>query len=297
MLFAAAINLASDLSFFSGEAIFALLALTMMEIVLGIDNIVFIAIVTGRLPEAKRPFARRVGLFLAMIMRIVLLMMIGWLMSLQATLFELSELLPDSGFRTYLLGASEVNEVSGRDLILLLGGLFLLFTAVREIHHKIEGIESDSDAEDLPSDVQDSSVNKEERVAVGGVLFRIAFMDMIFSLDSVITAVGMAKEIQIMVLAIIISVGVMIAFANQISDFVQTHPTVKMLALSFLMLIGLVLVSDAVGTPISKGYIYFAMVFSLCVEFLNLRMKFKRLRPSGVVEGETGTVRQSEGGE
>ena len=127
---------------------------------------------------------------------------------------------------------------------------------------------------------------------MGGILFRIAFMDIIFSLDSVITAVGMAKHIQIMVLAVIISVGVMIIFANQISDFVQSHPTVKMLALSFLMLIGLVLVSDAVGTPISKGYVYFAMVFSLFVEFLNLRMQFKRVRPSGLVEGETGTVRR-----
>ena len=293
MILAAGLELATDMSFLSGEAILALFALTMMEIVLGIDNIVFIAIVTGRLPEAKRSFARRVGLFLAMIMRIILLMMIGWLMGLQATMFELSEFVPDSGIKDYLIGDHEVNEVSGRDLILLVGGLFLLYTAVREIHHKIEGGQAESELGDLPAENEETSGPARHTVGIGGILVRIAFMDMIFSLDSVITAVGMAKDIQVMVLAIIISVGVMIVFANQISDFVQAHPTVKMLALSFLMLIGLVLVSDAVGTPISKGYVYFAMAFSLCVEFLNLRMKFKRVRPSGVSEGETGTLRRS----
>lgn len=293
MILASGLELATDMSFFSGEAILALFALTMMEIVLGIDNIVFIAIVTGRLPEAKRSFARRVGLFLAMIMRIILLMMIGWLMGLQATIFELSEFVPDSEIKDHLIGAQEVNEVSGRDLILLVGGLFLLYTAVREIHHKIEGGEAELESGDSRDENEETSDPARHAVRIGGILVRIAFMDMIFSLDSVITAVGMAKDIQIMVLAVIISVGVMIIFANQISDFVQAHPTVKMLALSFLMLIGLVLVSDAVGTPISKGYVYFAMAFSLCVEFLNLRMKFKRVRPSGVAEGETGTLRRS----
>ncbi|MCL4160564.1 UNVERIFIED_CONTAM: hypothetical protein GTU68_006433, partial [Idotea baltica] len=154
----------------------------------------------------------------------------------------------------------EVNEVSTRDLILLFGGLFLLYTAVREIHHKIEGGEEEDQA-------------RPGSITVSGVLLRIAFMDVIFSLDSVITAVGMANQIPIMVTAVIISVGVMIIFANQISDFVQEHPTVKMLALSFLILIGVVLVSEAAGTPVSKGYVYFAMVFSLLVEFLNLRMQ------------------------
>ena len=292
MLLASGLELATNMSFWSGEAIFALIALTMMEIVLGIDNIVFIAIITGRLPESKRPFARRVGLFLAMIMRIILLMMIGWLMGLGATIFELSDFVPDSGIKDYLIGAQEVNDVSGRDLILLIGGLFLLYTAVREIHHKIEGGEDESELGNLPGGKGPQAEQAKYSVGMGGILIRIAFMDMIFSLDSVITAVGMAKDIQIMVLAVVISVGVMIIFANQISDFVQTHPTVKMLALSFLMLIGLVLISDAVGTPISKGYVYFAMVFSLVVEFLNLRMKFKRVRPSGIDEGETGTVRR-----
>jgi len=281
-----------DMSFWSGESILALIALTMMEIVLGIDNIVFIAIITGRLPESKRSFARRVGLFLAMIMRILLLLMIGWLMGLEATVFTLSDMAPTVGMTGYLTANPEINDVSGRDLILLVGGLFLLYTAVREIHHKIEGGEEESEPGNLPDGKDNSGTPTAHSIGMGGILFRIAFMDIIFSLDSVITAVGMAKHIQIMVLAVIISVGVMIIFANQISDFVQSHPTVKMLALSFLMLIGLVLVSDAVGTPISKGYVYFAMVFSLFVEFLNLRMQFKRVRPSGLVEGETGTVRR-----
>ena len=216
-------------------------------------------------------------------------------MSLEEPLISLSELAPTAAMAESLAEDPEVNEISGRDLILLFGGLFLLYTAVREIHHKIEGGEEESELGNLPGDqggaadgitpVGASGV----KPALGGVLFRIAFMDVIFSLDSVITAVGMADHIQIMILAVIISVGVMIAFANQISDFVQSHPTVKMLALSFLMLIAVVLVSDAVGTPISKGYVYFAMAFSLLVEFLNLRMRLKRVRPS-VGEGETGAV-------
>ena len=292
MILASGLDLATDMSFWSGESILALIALTMMEIVLGIDNIVFIAIITGRLPESKRSFARRVGLFLAMIMRILLLLMIGWLMGLEATVFTLSDMAPTVGMTEYLTANPEINDVSGRDLILLVGGLFLLYTAVREIHHKIEGGEEESEPGNLPDGKDNSGTPTAHSIGMGGILFRIAFMDIIFSLDSVITAVGMAKHIQIMVLAVIISVGVMIIFANQISDFVQSHPTVKMLALSFLMLIGLVLVSDAVGTPISKGYVYFAMVFSLFVEFLNLRMQFKRVRPSGLVEGETGTVRR-----
>ena len=272
-------------SLFSGDAILALLALTLMEIVLGIDNIVFIAIITGRLPQDQRSFARRVGLFLAMIMRIALLTMIGWLMMAEKVLFRLSSLAPTEAMATYFMEEAEINEVTGRDLILLFGGLFLLYTAVREIHHKIEGGEDEAEIGNLPGDE-----GAAKAIGMGGVLFRIAFMDVIFSLDSVITAVGMADHIEIMVLAIVISVGVMIAFANQISDFVQDHPTVKMLALSFLMLIGVVLVSDAVGTPISKGYVYFAMAFSLMVEFFNLRMQMKRVRPSHG-EGETGTFR------
>jgi predicted tellurium resistance membrane protein TerC len=280
------IELASEIPLWSGQSLMALLTLTAMEIVLGIDNIVFIAIITGRLPESKRSFARRVGLFLAMIMRVLLLLVIGWMIGLEKPILSLADFAPTAAIKEQLQADPEINEVSGRDLILLFGGLFLLYTAVREIHHKIEGGEEESEVTDL-------SNSGSQRIGMGGVLFRIAFMDVIFSLDSVITAVGMADHIEIMILAVIISVGVMIVFANQISDFVQTHPTVKMLALSFLMLIGVVLISDGVGTPISKGYVYFAMAFSLMVEFFNLRMNLKRIRPSGGDEGETGTIRRS----
>tara|TARA_R110002049_G_scaffold27321_2_gene93978 strand:- start:37328 stop:38221 length:894 start_codon:yes stop_codon:yes gene_type:complete len=296
MLLASAIEIAEGTSLYSADSLIALLALTAMEIVLGIDNIVFIAIITGRLPPQKRSFARRFGLFLAMGMRIVLLMMIGWLMQLEGSLFQLSDFAPTARIAEELMADPHVNDVSGRDLILLFGGLFLLYTAVREIHHKIEGSEEEAEIGNLPFDEGGASdgVTPADQakpgITVGGVLFRIAFMDVIFSLDSVITAVGMAQHIEIMVLAIVISVGVMIIFANQISDFVQEHPTVKMLALSFLMLIGVVLVSESVGTPISKGYVYFAMGFSLTVEFLNLRMQMKRYRPSHG-EGEIGNTR------
>lgn len=282
-------------SLLSGDALLALLTLTLMEIVLGIDNIVFIAIITGRLPEEKRSFARRFGLVLAMVMRILLLMGIGYLMQLVHPIFHLSDFMPLESLAEYFRENEEANEVSGKDLILVFGGLFLLWTAVREIHHKIEGIDEEAEIGNLPGDTGGSadgitpvSNANRSKITVGGVLFRIAFMDIIFSLDSVITAVGMAEEIWIMVIAVVISVGVMIVFANQISEFVQDHPTVKMLALSFLILISVVLISEAAGTPISKGYVYFAMAFSLMVEFLNLRMSMKRVRPSKG-EGETGT--------
>jgi predicted tellurium resistance membrane protein TerC len=262
-------------SLLTGDAIMALLTLTLMEIVLGIDNIVFIAIITGRLPPEKRSFARRFGL-----------------------VFHLSDYVPLESVAEYLRENEEADEVSGKDLILMFGGLFLLWTAVREIHHKIEGHEEEAEIGNLPGDSGGSSdgiapITEANRssVTVGGVLFRIAFMDIIFSLDSVITAVGMAKQISVMVIAVVISVLVMIVFANQISEFVQKHPTVKMLALSFLILISVVLISEASGTPISKGYVYFAMTFSLMVEFLNLRMKMKRIRPSRG-EGETGSMRK-----
>lgn len=275
----------AESSLISIESAIALLTLTIMEIVLGIDNIVFIAIVTGRLPEAQRPFARRVGLSLAMIMRIVLLLAIGWLMGLDEPLFHLATLAPIEDFSAWFAAQEEVNSVTLRDLILLGGGLFLLWTSVREIHHKLEGDEGDHDAGGpklIPT--------------LGGILLRITVMDLIFSLDSIMTAVGMVDHIPVMVLAVVLAVGVMIVFANQISDFVQAHPTVKMLALAFLLLIGVVLVSEASGRPISKGYIYFAMAFSLGVEFLNLRMKMKRFRP-GSAEGGVGVVREGRAGD
>ena len=288
--------LAENASLFSGDALMALLTLTLMEIVLGIDNIVFIAIITGRLPPEKRSFARRFGLVLAMVMRILLLLVIGYLMQLVGPLFHLSDIVGIETVREYFAAHEEADEVSGKDLILLTGGLFLLWTAVREIHHKIEGGEEEAEIGNLPGDAGGAADgidavrdDNQSGVTVGGVLVRIAFMDVIFSLDSVITAVGMANHIPVMVVAVVISIGVMIVFANQISEFVQQHPTVKMLALSFLILIAVVLISEASGTPISKGYVYFAMTFSLMVECLNLRMKMKRVRPSRG-EGETGNL-------
>ena len=272
-VFAAAVELAPDASLFSASAIVALVTLTLMEVVLGIDNIVFIAIVTGRLPPAQRSSARRIGLLLAMGMRILLLLAIGWIVSLQDPLFLISDVLPIESLAERAAEDHEMNEVSVRDLILLGGGLFLLFTAVREIHHKIDGSEHDDETE----------AGGAGRITLSGVLFRIAVMDVIFSLDSVITAVGMAEQIWVMIAAVVIAVGVMIIFANQISDFVANHPSIKMLALSFLILIAMVLVSEAVGTPISKGYVYFAMAFSLGVEFLNLRAPEARKLERGSV--------------
>jgi len=235
-----------------------------MEIVLGIDNIVFIAIVSTQLPLEQQPKARRVGLLLAMFMRIGLLFSISLVLQLDDPLFLWTDLgIPES------LLAEEVNSVSIKDLILLAGGLFLIQSAVREIHKKVAGEDEEH------RDVQVASFK--------GVLARIAIMDIVFSLDSIITAVGMVsadpdennywKGIGVMVAAVVVAVVVMMVFAEPVSNFVKKNPTVKMLALSFLMLIGVMLVAEGVGTPIAKGYIYFAMVFALLVEFLNLRVR------------------------
>jgi len=227
------------------QAWIALVTLTALEIVLGIDNIVFISVLTGRLPENQRQKGRMVGLALAMIMRIVLLLFLAWIVKLTAPLFT-------------VFG----NEVSGRDLILIIGGLFLLAKATHEIHHNLEGIEG------------------EEAVSVhatlGSVLFQILLLDIVFSLDSVITAVGMADHVPVMVIAIVLAVVFMMIFAKPIGDFVEEHPTVKMLALSFLLLVGMALVADGLEFHIPKGYIYFAMGFSVFVEMLNLRQRKKR---------------------
>ncbi len=225
------------------EIALALLALTTMEVVLGIDNIVFIAILSGKLPEKDRPKARRLGLIAALGMRIVMLLGIGWLLGLQATLFT-------------VLGV----EVSGKSMILALGGLFLLAKATHEIHGKLEG------------DTVEEKTAAKVHASMGMVIGQIALMDLIFSIDSVLTAVGMAEQLWVMITAVSISIGVMLIFANPISEFVERHPTVKMLALSFLLLIGMMLVAEGLGQHIPKGYIYFAMGFSLLVEMFNLRM-------------------------
>ena len=225
------------------EAWIALLTLTFLEIVLGIDNIVFVSILTGRLPESQRTKGRRIGLLLAMGMRIALLFTISLIMQLTKPLFG-------------VFG----HELSGRDLILLGGGLFLMWKSVSEIHHKLEGSEGEGH-QGGPA------------VTFGSVLAQIAILDLVFSLDSVITAVGMAKHIEVMVIAVMVSVGVMLAFVNPICAFVERHPTVKMLALSFLLLIGFTLVGESWGLHIPKGYVYFAMGFSVFVEALNLKLR------------------------
>ena len=214
----------------------------MLEIVLGIDNIVFLVILTGKLDPAKQVRIRRLGLFAAMIMRILLLLTITWIMKLTQPLFYLFS----HGF-------------SGRDLILIVGGLFLLGKSTYEIHHNLE----DRDKPHSPGGVASS---------FSAVIFQVMLIDIIFSLDSVITAVGMARHVVIMVVAVVAAVVTMFIFVETVTDFIEKHPTFKMLALSFLLLVGVVLVADGFGRHISKGYIYFAMAFSLMVEILNIRV-------------------------
>ena len=227
--------------FTSPEAWIALATLTTLEIVLGIDNIVFISVLADRLPPEQRLKARQLGLTLAMLTRILLLFSITLIMRLTAVLFTVFE-----------------HGVSGRDVILIVGGLFLLTKSTREIHHKMEG-------------ANDEVVRATNAATFRGVLIQIAILDMIFSLDSVITAVGMADDLAVMVTAVVLAVGVMMISAGPVGHFVSDHPTVKMLALSFLLLIGTSLIADGLGFHIPKGYIYFAMGFSVLVETLNLR--------------------------
>ncbi|QEK52371.1 TerC family protein [Pedobacter aquae] len=235
----------------------SLLTLTVLEIVLGIDNIVFISILAGKLPVDQQKRARSIGLALAMITRILLLLSLSWVMSLTATLFNLAEWFGVSNDTLLSKFA-----ISGRDLILLLGGLFLIYKSTTEIHEKLEGDEGDHSVKKVYS--------------FSGVIIQILILDIVFSLDSVITAVGMANEIMVMIAAVTIAVIVMMFSAASISNFVNQHPTVKMLALSFLLLIGFSLVAEGLDQHIPKGYIYFAMAFSVLVEVLNLKSKKKR---------------------
>ncbi|MEC9031256.1 MAG: TerC family protein [Planctomycetota bacterium] len=240
----------------SGEAWIALLTLTGLELILGIDNIVFISVLTGRLPEDQRKTAWRVGLLLAMGMRIALLFCLTWVLGLSASLFT-------------VLGA----DISGRDLILILGGLFLLGKSTHEIHHSLEG--------------HDKEEGKGGATAsFATTLVQITLLDLVFSLDSVITAVGMVDELPVMIIAVVISVLLMIFFARGVGKFVNDRPTIKILALSFLLLIGMALVADGLEFHIPKGYIYFAMGFSLFVEVLNLK----------VIELKTGGGKKDQAG-
>lgn len=220
----------------------ALTTLIVLEIVLGVDNVIFISILAGKLPAAQQPKARQIGLGLAMIMRIGLLFSLSWIVKLTDPLLT-------------ILG----QKISGRDLILLGGGLFLLAKSTREIHLKLEGHEGEASAKVYPS--------------FNSVIFQILLLDIVFSLDSVITAVGMVDQLWVMIVAVIFASAFMILFANPISTFVERHPTVKMLALSFLLLIGMTLVAEGFHQHIPKGYVYFAMAFSVFVEMLNLRLR------------------------
>jgi predicted tellurium resistance membrane protein TerC len=226
----------------------ALLTLTVLEIVLGIDNIVFISILAAKLPQDQQPRARRVGLALAMFTRVALLFSLAWIIRLTDPLFTILE-----------------QEISGRDIILIAGGLFLLTKSTREIHQKLEGEEGHSSERVHPS--------------FSSVIVQIMLLDVVFSLDSVITAVGMVDEVAIMIAAVVIAIGIMMIFAEPVSRFVEGHPTVKILALSFLILIGVTLLAEGFDQHISKGYIYFAMAFSVGVEMLNLRLRSKAAMP------------------
>jgi predicted tellurium resistance membrane protein TerC len=264
---------------FSADAIIALITLAGLEIVLGIDNVVFIAILCGKLPPEKREKARKLGLFLAMFIRILLLLSINWIMGLTKVLFTL----PDpfgwfadphtSGAATQVAtlattaAAHSGLGITGKDLILILGGLFLIFKATMEIHEKLEG---------------DTHLDKDKSKAVtfGKVLIQILLLDIVFSLDSVITAVGMAsKYLWVMIAAVIIAVGVMMAFSGYITRYIEKHPTLKILALSFLVLIGVVLVVEGFHGHVAKGYIYFAMAFSVIVEMINIRFRKVSKKP------------------
>ena len=231
------------------EAWIALFTLTALEIVLGVDNIIFISILVGRLPESQRQRARVLGLGFAMLTRIGLLLSLAWVMTLVDPLFTIVE-----------------REISGRDLILIAGGLFLLWKSVHEIHGSLEGEEDEAG----------HAATTAATAGFAGTIIQIGIIDIVFSLDSVITAVGMADHVAIMVIAIMVAIGVMMFAAKSIGDFVDRHPTVKMLALSFLILIGLALVAEGWHFHIPKGYIYFAMAFSVGVEMLNLRVRARR---------------------
>ena len=231
-------------AFLSADGLIALVTLTVLEVVLGIDNVIFISILASKLPKELQDRARRIGLMAAMGMRILLLMSIAWMSRLTSALFSVGD-----------------HPVSGRDLILFIGGMFLLFKSTREIHDKLEGEEGHVQARVAPT--------------LAAVVTQIMLLDIVFSLDSVITAVGMADDIAVMVAAVVIAVAIMMFAARPVSEFVEAHPTVKVLALSFLLLIGCSLVAEGAGFHIPKGYIYFAMAFSVFVEMINLRVKKK----------------------
>ena len=229
----------------SPEAWIAFATLTALELVIGIDNIIFISILVDKLPVEKRELARKIGLFMAMFMRVGLLLVLSWIVGLVEPMLTVKG-----------------HAISGRDAILILGGLFLLWKSTTEIHDSIEGAEH---AQTLS-----------KTVTLASVIFQIMVIDLVFSLDSIITAVGIVDEVEIMIAAVIVSVALMMVFARAIGEFVSNHPSIKMLALSFLVLVGVVLIAEGFEHHIPKGYIYFAMAFSVCVEMLNIKLRKKR---------------------
>jgi predicted tellurium resistance membrane protein TerC len=229
----------------------AFFTLTALELVLGIDNIIFISILVDRLPPRERETARRIGLFLAMFMRVGLLLTLSWLVGLTAPIFTITG-----------------TQISGRDLILLLGGLFLVWKSTKEIHQLTEG--------------EEGHASDKVKSAFAAIIVQIIIIDMVFSLDSIITAVGMVDEVGVMIAAVIVSVALMMLFARAIGEFVSSHPSIKMLALSFLLVVGVMLIAEGFDHKVPKGYIYFAMAFSVAVEMLNIRMRKSKAKPSPV---------------
>ncbi|HEX6396926.1 MAG TPA: TerC family protein [Steroidobacteraceae bacterium] len=223
----------------------AFFTLTALELVLGIDNIIFISILVDKLPPAERETARRIGLFLAMFMRVGLLLTLSWLVGLTEPLFSITG-----------------TEISGRDLILILGGLFLVWKSTREIHQLTEG--------------EEGHASGKVKASFTAIIVQVIIIDMVFSLDSIITAVGMVDEVSVMIAAVVVSVGLMMLFARGIGNFVSSHPSIKMLALSFLLVVGVMLIAEGFDHKVPKGYIYFAMAFSVAVEMLNIRMRKKK---------------------
>ena len=250
------------MEFITAESIIALLTLILLEVVLGLDNIIFISILSGRLPPEQQKKARRIGILLAMVIRLGLLAVISWILKLEGELFK-------------VFGVS----ISGKDIILILGGLFLIYKSTTEIYHKMEGEEGDTS-------------KKIKAVTFGAVIGQILILDMVFSIDSIITAVGMVDELWLMYTAVIVTVAVMLFAAEPISNFVNKHPTFKMLALSFLLLIGVALIAEGFDVHIPKGYIYFSMGFALLVDVLQMRMGRKKGTPVKVHEHYTSVEEQ-----
>lgn len=259
MLLLAATDAAAVLepvAFFSVAGMVALLSLTVLEIVLGVDNVVFIAILADKLPKEKQARVRNIGLLLAMVMRLILLGLAYWIVKLTTPLFTVLD-----------------RDISGKSLLLILGGLFLIGKATLEIHHLMDHVEH---GKANPSDPESRPGMKRAAVSVATVLTQILMLDLVFSLDSVITAVGMTSNYYVMATAVVISIAVMLIFAGKIARFVNTHPTMKTLALGFLVMIGMLLVADGIGTHFPRGYVYFAMVFAILIELINMKAGLRR---------------------